>query len=339
MNINVVGIDLAKHIFQLCAVDVHGKIVKESSVRRKELLEKVIELSPRTIAMEACGGANYWARELMKRGFEVKIMPAYYVKPFVKGNKNDKQDARAIVEACLRPTMQFVHPKNEAQQDIQSLLRIREGYQQMRTQVSNQLYGLLAEYGEVISKSITQLKNRLPTLYDRANDNGLSDELKGLLEMQYAHLVSIETNIKACDKRVSALAKRHESCQRLQAIEGVGELTAVAIVSLVGDVNAFKNGRHFAAYLGLVPRQHSSGGKERLMGISKRGDRYVRSLLVHGGRSVTRCIQNKMDERSLWVSRIKRERGYNKAAVAVANKNARIIFAMLKSGDAYRKAA
>jgi transposase len=339
MNINVLGIDLAKHIFQCCAMDNHGKIVKEQQVRRKDLLEKVSEFSPKMVAMEACGGANCWARELTKRGFTVKIMPAYYVKPYVKGNKNDKQDARAIAEACLRPTMRFVSAKSETQQDMQSLLRIRESYQQMRTKVSNQLYGLLAEYGEVMSKSISQLKNRLPTLYDRDNENGLSGELKALLEMQYRHLVSIETNIKACDKQISQIAQQTESCQRLQAIEGIGELTAVAISSRVGDVSGFKNGRHFAAYLGLVPRQHSSGGKERLMGISKRGDSYLRSLLVHGGRSVVKTVDNKTDERSLWVSRIKQERGYNKAAVAVANKNARIIFAMLKSGDDYRKAA
>lgn len=337
MNINVLAIDLAKTNFQLCAVDKRGQIVKEQVVKRDKLLATVEKLSPKVIAMEACGGSNHWARAFAKLSIEVKIIPAYYVKPFVKGNKNDTQDARAIAEAAQRPTMRFVSPKSLAQQDKQSLLRIREGYIEMRTKVSNQVRGLLAEYGIVVRRCLRQLRIALPRCYDCEADNGLSPQVKAMLEMQYHFLVSIDKNIAQCDKQITTIAKTDEQCQRLQQIEGVGELSAVAITTLVGEVKMFKNGRHFAAYLGLVPRQHSSGGKQTLLGISKRGDRYVRSLLIHGGRAVTRVCDNKTDKRSLWVSRIKRERGVNKAAVAVANKNARIILGMLKSGEPYRK--
>lgn len=339
MNINVLGIDIAKNIFQLCGVNTRGEIVKEQAVKRDKLLAKVNALSPKVIAMEACGGANYWAHQFSQMSIEVKLIAPQYVKPFVKGNKNDKQDARGIVEASQRPTMRFVTPKTPEQQDKQSLLRIRAGYIEMRTKVSNQLRGLLAEYGITFAQGSKQVRVGLPIIFDRDLNNGLSGELKALLEMQYTFFLALDANIQQCDKQIVHMVKKDETCQRLQAIEGVGEITALAITALVGDAREFKNGRHFSAYLGLVPRQCSSGGKQRLFGITKRGDSYVRTLLVHGGRAVTRFAEKKDDARSCWASRIKRERGVNKAAVAVANKNARIILAMLKSGEAYRKAA
>lgn len=257
----------------------------------------------------------------------------------MKSNKNDKQYARGIAKASQRPTMNFVSPKTIEQQDMQSLLRIREGYIAMRVKVCNQIRGLLAEYGVTIPKSIKQVRAKLPIVFDRDVNNGLTEQIKALLEMQYSMLLVLDENIDCCDIDVAKLAFSNDACKRLQAIEGVGQLTAITVVSVVGNGAAFKNGRHFSAYLGLVPRQHSSGEKHRLQGISKRGDDYIRQLLVHGGRSVARIADKKKDTRSLWVTRLKQERGYNKAAVAVANKNARIMLSMIKSGENYRKAA
>jgi len=289
--------------------------------------------------MEACGSSNYWAREFSKRVTEVKLIAPQYVKPFVKGQKNDKEDARGIAEACQRPTMNFVSPKTIPQQDMQSLLRIREGYITMQTKVCNQLRGLLLEYGIMIPQGKKRLRKVLSAIFDRDADNGLTGQMKSLIEMQYSMLLVIDENIDACDMDISKISKDNEVCQRIQAIEGVGPVTSVAVVSLAGNGSAFKNGRHFAAYLGLVPRQHSSGMKQKLQGITKHGDNYVRQLLVHGGRSITQIADKKETARNKWLLRIKQERGYNKAAVALANKNARIILAMIKSGEAYRQAA
>lgn len=306
---------------------------------RAKLIEAVNKCSPNKIAMEACGSANYWSREFSSRGIEVNLLPPQYVKPFVNGNKNDKQDARAIAEAAQRPNMNFVSAKTIEQQDMQSLLRIREGHVEMRTKVCNQVRGLLAEYGIIVTKGVSKLRNQLPSIFDKKLENGLTVRMKGYLEMQYTLLLTLDEKIDMADIDVKQLAKENDNCRRIQAIEGVGVLTAVAVVAQIGNGSAFKNGRHLSAYLGLVPRQHSSGDKQHLLGISKRGDKHIRKLLIHGGRSVVRVVDKKTDPRSCWVKRIKNERGKNKANVAVANKNARIILAMLKSGDEYRKAA
>lgn len=339
MNINLLSIDIAKNVFQLCGVDQNGKILSEKKVSRAKLIETVNKWSPNKIAMEACGSANYWSREFMSRDIEVNLISPQYVKPFVKGNKNDKQDARAIAEAAQRPNMHFVSAKTVEQQDMQSLLRIREGHIEIRTKICNQMRGLLAEYGIIVAKGVSQLRNRLPSIFDRKAENGLTARMKGYLEMQYTLLLTIDEKIDMANIDVKQLVKENDNCRRIQGIEGVGEITAVAIIAHIGNGSAFKNGRHLSAYLGLVPRQHSSGNKQQLLGISKRGDKYIRKLLVHGGRSVVRVVDKKNDKRSCWVKRIKNERGKNKANVAVANKNARIILAMLKSGEEYRKAA
>src|SRR6056300_93795 len=339
MNINVLAIDIAKNVFQLCAVDQNGKILKEKKVTRAKLIETVNAWSPAKIAMEACGSANYWSREFESRDIEVNLISPQYVKLFVKGNKNDKQDARAIAEAVQRPSMNFVSAKTVEQQDMQSLLRIREGYLEMRTKICNQIRGLLAEYGIIVAKGVNNLRNQLPSIFDSKVGNGLTARMKGYLEMQYTLLLTLDEKIDMADIEIKQLAKENDNCRRIQAIEGVGEITAVAIVSHIGNGSAFKNGRHLSAYLGLVPKQQSSGNKQQLLGISKRGDKHIRKLLVHGGRSVVRVAEKKNDQRSCWVKRIKNERGTNKANVAVANKNARIILAMLKSGEEYRKAA
>ena len=288
--------------------------------------------------MEACGGANHWYRELMKLGHEVKLIAPQFVKPFVKGNKNDKQDARAIAEAASRPEMRFVNPKSLEQQNWQSLLRSREGCVEMRTKLCNQIRGLLAEYGVVVPKGVNKLRSCLPGLFDRGEGSELPNSFKELLENQYNLLLVLSEQIAGYDLALSRVAKGSDVCCRLMTIPGVGEISSVALVSAIGEGKAFKNGRHFAAFIGLVPRQHSSGGKQQLLGISKRGDGYLRRLLVHGARAAQRHSGKKVDKCSVWVNSLAERMHKNKACVALANKNARIALALLQSGESYKAA-
>lgn len=340
MDITMLGIDIAKNVFQLFAVDKNGKKVFAKKVARSSLIKTISKLSNSCIiAMEACGGANHWARVFKTMGYEVKLITPQFVKPFVKGNKNDYQDAEAIVEAASRPQMRFVTPKTVAQQDMQSLLRVRAKQIEIRTGLANQLRGLLSEYGIVVKKGCAALRKTLPVLFDRAVDNELSWQIKEILEQQYNLLLIIEEQISYYDIKLNEIAKNNEVCNRLQKIEGIGPITAIAIVASVGDGSAFENGRHFSAFVGLVPRQHSSGGKEKLLGISKRGDNYLRCLLIHGARSVLISAAKKEGARYRWANQVRERRGMNRAAVALANKNARIAMAMILSGEEYKKAA
>ncbi|PIQ42489.1 MAG: IS110 family transposase [Gammaproteobacteria bacterium CG11_big_fil_rev_8_21_14_0_20_46_22] len=339
MNITLVGIDVAKTVFQLCCANEHGKIIARKRLQRAQLLQKISQILPCTIVMEACGSANYWAREFEQLGHTVKLIAPQYVKPFVKGNKNDYRDAEAIVEAAQRPHMRFVTHKTVEQQDLQSLLRIREMYVTMRTRATNQLRGLLAEYGHAIPQGLATLRKVLPKLYDREVINGLSVQLKALLEQQYNTLLQLDQEIAVCDNKLKAFVKKDDRCERLMEIPGIGVISAAALVALVGTGAGFKNGRHFAAYLGLVPKQHSSGNTQKLLGISKRGDEFARRMLIHGARSVVIRSKNKPSIRSTWVERLRNEKGINRACVALANKNARIAMAILLSGERYQEAA
>lgn len=340
MNIKRLAVDLAKDVFQLYGIDAQGKQVVEKRIKgREKFAEFVTKLGPCELVMEACGGANFWARKFADMGYQVMLISPQYVKPYVQRNKNDYRDVRGIMEASHWSGISFVTPKTVEQQDIQSLLRIRKNYLDMRTAVSNQIRGLMGEYGVSIKVGYQNLKAVLPSLYDRDNDNGLSLIMKELIEGQYNMLLILDEKLDGFDIQIKQLSSASETSQRLQKIEGIGPITALAIIALVGDGKSFKNGRHFAAYLGLTPKQHSSGNRECLLGISKRGDGYLRELLIHGGRAVARTADKKTDPRSLWVNRIKEQGGINKAAVAVANKNARIAMAIILSGEAYKKAA
>jgi transposase len=339
MNIKTLGIDLSKHVFQLHGVDTLGKPIFKKKLSREKLPEFMATLSPCEVVMEACGGANFWSREFKKANHEVKLISPQFVKPFVKGNKNDGNDSMAIVEAASRPTMRYVSPKTIEQQDMQSLLRLREGCIKTRIQMSNQIRGLLSEYGIVISQGAFHLHQRVPFCFDRTQENGLSELFKSLLESNYELLKTIEKQITFYDTQIKQLTKQNEACQRVMKIEGIGPITALALVVSAGQTQEFKNGRHFAAFIGLVPKQHSSGARERLLGISKRGDSYLRQLLIHGARSVLQMSSKKTDVRSEWINRLKERRGYNCAAVALANKNARIALALLKTGGNYQIAA
>lgn len=338
MNITTLGIDLAKNVFQLHGADTAGKVVMKKTLTRNKLAGFIANLPPCRIVMEACGGANHWARKFKEFGHEVKLISPQFVKPFVKGNKNDRNDSEAIVEAASRPSMRYVSPKTVDQQDMQSLLRLREGCLDIQTKLSNQLRGILAEYGIAITQGVSHLRKALPRLFDRNQDNELTIALKEMIEMQYNLLLKINDQINEYEHRIKVISKNNEACQRIQAVEGIGPITAVAIMATVGNPNDFKNGRHFAAFLGLVPRQSSSGGRERLLGISKHGDNYLRQLLIHGGRSVVLHAGKKVDARSQWINGLKIRRGTNRTCVAIANKNARIVLAMLKNNEAYRSA-
>ncbi len=288
--------------------------------------------------MEACGGAPYWARAIGKLGHEVRLMMSpQFVKPYVKTNKNDYHDAEAVCEAVGRPTMRFVPVKTVEQQDIQAIHRIREQLIKSRTAQANQIRGLLGEYGIVIPKGLGQVRGRLPGILEDA-ENGLTFRARRFLFDLVERLRELDERIRAYDKEIQELFKEDERSQRIEKVEGVGPVVATAIVAAVGNGTAFQSARQMSAWLGLVPRQHSTGGRERLLGISKRGDRYIRTLLIHGARSVVRYAEKKTDPRSRWINSIKARCGTNTAAVALANKNARILWALLSKGETYQPA-
>jgi transposase len=293
------------------------------------------KLEPCLIAMEACGGANYWARELIALGHEVKLIAPQYVKPYVKGNKNDYNDAEAIAEAAQRPNMRFVPIKTVEQQDIANFHRQRERVKKERTALVNQIRGLLAEYGLVINKGVAAVRKRLPEILEDA-ENGLTARSRELFAELFEELLTLEQRFEQCGRRITALNQDHEVCQRLDEILGIGPITASAIYAAAGDGKEFVNGRHFSAWLGLVPGQHSTGGKTVLLGISKRGNTYLRTLFIHGARAVLRYSADKQDRFSRWAQAVLARRGHNKACVAVANKMARMAWVIMAKGEKYR---
>jgi transposase len=283
MQVTTMGIDLAKHVFQLHGVDVHGKTVLKKRLSRSTLGPFMATLPPCRVGLEACAGANYWSRQLRAFGHDVRVMSPHFVKPYVKSQKNDANDAEGICEAVSRPTMRFVHPKTTAQQDLQGLHRVRQRRIHNRTALVNQIRGLLLEYGITLPQQVAQVRRRLPALLDDAT-NELTGLGRELLEDLYRELAALDEQLLQIEARIERIFATTELCQRLAQVEGVGPLIATAMVAAVGDPRAFKNGRQLAAWLGLVPRQHSSGGRSVLLGITKRGDRYLRTILIHGGR-------------------------------------------------------
>lgn len=336
-ELSVLGIDLAKNVFQVHGVDRRGHKVLSKRVPRAKLLAFVANLPPCLVGLEACGGAHHWARRIGELGHQVRIMSAAYVKPYVKSQKNDYRDAEAICEAVTRPGMRFVPVKAVEQQDLQAHHRVRALLIKQRTATTNQIRGLLSEYGIILAKGRSHVRRCLPSLLEDG-ENGLSLPARALLNQLYTRLLSLNEDIDQIEKQLQHIAKHDERCQRLCAIPGVGYLIATAVVAAVDQAHPFTNGRQVAAWLGLVPRQHSSGDSIQLGKISKRGDRYLRTLLVHGARSVLYRAEHKTDRLSCWVTSIKQRRGFNKAAVALANKNARIIGALLLNHSEYQAA-
>lgn len=297
MNIKRIGVDIAKQVFQVHGVDCQDKGCFAQAAKKAPSAEFFHRPAPCLVGVEACGGAHHWARELHKLGHTVKLIAPQFVKPYVKGNKNDANDAEAICEAAGRPNMRFVAAKTVAQQDLQAVHRIRSELVRQRTAKVNQVRGLLAEYGVVVGRRVETLRRALPGLLGDAG-NGLSVDFRVLLEAMGQDLIYLDKRVAAMDKQLHALANSDLAAKRLQAIPGIGPVTATALVCAVGDGKLFKRGRDLAAWLGLTPKQHSSGGKDKLLGISKRGDTYLRTLLIHGARSVLKVAGNKDDPRA-----------------------------------------
>jgi len=338
MTVRVIGIDLAKNVFQLHGVDRHGHAVLRRRVRRESLMTLIATLEPCLIGIEACTGAFYWQRQFEACGHTVKIIAPQYVKPFVRHQKNDPNDAEAICTAVRQPNMRFVPKKTLAQQDIQALHRARQRLVNHRTALISQMRGLLLDRGIAIAVSATRARRLIPEVLSQPNQE-ITHLMRETIASLYAFMLQIDERIRAFDKQIAVIFKASEPCQRIAKIAGVGPKTATAIIAAIGDGSDFKNGRHLSAWLGLVPRQHSSGDRRVMMGISKRGSQHLRTLLVHGARAVVRTAVRKTDPRSAWVNDLRRRRGHNRATVAVANKNARVIWAVLRTGDQYHAAA
>jgi transposase len=337
MNVTLIGIDLAKTIFQVCGVNQAGKPVFNRTVKRKDLLAFLMNYPDTTIAMEACSGSNYWGRTLEGMGFKVLLIPPIHVKPFVKGNKNDRNDAFAITEAARRPNMRFVSPRNLEQTDMMMLHKIRVRRVSARTDLINQLRGVLSEYGIVLRQGKSVLKASIDDLLEDA-DNGLTIPIRHLIQGIQQEWKVLDNDIEKLDKHIKSEALENSDTKRLMSIRGVAEKTATAVVAFAGKGQAYKNGRHFSANLGLVPKEHSSGGKQQLGGITKRGNGYLRRLLIQGAWTIIRHMENNDERISRWARTIVARRGKHKAVVAVANKMARIIWSVLYHQTEYKAA-
>jgi transposase len=334
-TVTTIGLDIAKHVIQVHAVDQQSKPVLRKALKRHQVLTFFANLPPCLIGIEACGGAHDWARRLAALGHTVKLIAPQFVKPYVKANKHDAADAEAICEAVSRPSMRFVAVKTPEQQALLSLHRARQGFVKARTAQANQIRGLLAEFGLVAPKGLAPLKTRIPEILEDA-ENGLPASFRELIQVLSAHLTELDRQVHDLTQRIEMAHRENTLSQRLAQIPGIGPLIATALLASIGDIRSFANGRQVAAWLGLVPKQSSTGGKTRLLGISKRGDTYLRTLLIHGARSALKAAQRKADAGAVWLTQLAERRHPNIAAVALANKNVRVAFALLAHDRDYR---
>jgi transposase len=335
MKITSVGIDLAKNVFQLHAVDERGRIVLRRQLRRDQMTAFFANLPPCLIGMEACGSAHYWARTLQSFGHTARLMSPQFVKPYVKSNKNDVADAEAICEAVARPNMRFVPVKSIEQQAVLSLHRVRQGFVKARTAQANQIRSLLGEFGLIMPAGISHVAKRVPSLLEDTR-NPLPGSLRRLITRLTEHLKDLDQLVDEFETQIKAWHRSSELSMKLEKIPGIGPLGASALVASIADATSFDNGRQLSAWLGLVPRQHSSGGKPTLLGISKRGDVYLRTLLIHGARSAILAAQRKAVNTNVWLAGLLDRRHPNVAAVALANKNVRTVWALLAHGRQFR---
>ncbi|MEY4100099.1 MAG: hypothetical protein RL300_1270 [Pseudomonadota bacterium] len=336
MKVTTIGLDLAKDVFQVCAADASGKILYNKQLRRSQMAEFFINLPPCLIGVEACGSAHYWARALQAMGHTVKLMPPQYVKPYVKTHKNDASDAAAICEAVTRPTMRFVAIKSEEQQALLALHRVRQSFVKDRTAHSNQIRGELAEFGLIVPKGLSALRKRVPILLE---DPLIPMPFGQLIHRLLTEVLRLDDQIKLLERDIVQWHRNSELSKNLAQIPGIGPLTASALLCSIGDIACFKSARQLPAWLGLVPRQHSSGGRNTLLGITKRGDCYLRTLLIHGARSAILAAQRKPDDpqNPSWLARLLGRVHPNVAAVALANKNARVAWALLSKHQDYKR--
>ena len=335
MKITTIGIDLAKSVFAVSCADRRGTVVRRVQLRRAQVLEFMRQLAPCVVGMEACGGANHWARAIGKLGHEVRLMSPALVRPYrTSPNKHDRNDADAICEAVRRPQMRYVAVKSVAQQDLLALHRVRNLLMKQRIALSNQIRALLHERGVVGRVGAAGLRQALAQALQTENSE-LSGAMGELLLELSGWLRESEQRIAAITRRLERVVKDDERCQRLMEVPGAGPLISSALVAMVGNAREFKSGRELSAYLGLTPRQHSSGGKTVMLGISKHGDRYLRTLLIHGARSLLYRNRGGTHPRAAWAARLCARRGPNVAAVALANHNARMLWALLSRGASY----
>jgi transposase len=338
MHIASIGIDLGKTTFHLVALDEHGKIVGKRKFSRKQLLAYTANLQSALIGIEACSGAHFIGAALRHQGHDVRLIPAQFVKPFVKSNKNDFVDAEAIAEAVARQNMRFVPIKTDDQLDLQALHRVRERLVHRRTALINQIRGFLLERGIVFAKGPANLRNQMPSLLEDVEQN-ITPRMRNLLDHLWQEWKALDSGIETVSQDIETIASQDAACQRLRQIPGVGPLVSTATVAAIGNGAAFRKGREFAAWLGLIPRQHSTGGKARLLGISKRGNIYLRCLFIHGARAVLLRVKYDTGRLGQWAHQLELRAPRNKVIVAVANKLARIAWAVLAKGQDYRAGA
>jgi transposase len=338
MTIVMLGIDLGKTVCSLSGLDAEGRVVLSKRLKRDNVVPFVATLPPCGVAMEACFGAHYLGRRLIDLGYDVRLIAPQYVRPYVKSQKNDDRDAEAIAEAALRPTMRYVSVKTQAQLDLQTLHRVRERLVGRRTALINQIRGILVERGIILAKGKAQVAKALPEIM-ADETNGLAPRMRTLLEELRREWRELDERVIDLDTEFAMLARQDEAARRLTEIPGIGALTATAMVAAIGKGEGFESGRDFAAWLGLVPRQATTGGKPRLLGISKRGNAYVRRLFIHGARAVMRRLAEKRTRLGQWMHDVLERRHHNVAVVALANKLARIAWTILTGGTHYTEFA
>jgi len=335
MELHTIGIDLGKTVFHLVGLNLQGEVVVRKKFSRTQLLRFTANLHVELMGMEACGGAHFLGRALREQGHEVRLIPAQYVKPYVKTNKNDYVDAEAIAEAVARPTMRFVPIKTDDQLDMQSLHRVRERWVMRRTAVINQIRGLLLERGITLRKERRHVDAALPGILEDADAN-LSRALRMPLAQLKMNLDQLAMRISEADAVIEKTAHQNDACRRLVAIRCIGPVTATALIAAIGNGGAFRKGREFAAWMGVVPREHSTGGQQKLLGISKRGNSYLRRLFVQGARAVMQQRTKQASGLSAWLAQLTARAHRNVAPVALANKLAHVAWAVLAKNEEYR---
>jgi transposase len=330
-----IGLDTAKSIFHAVEKNAKGGTLKKTKLTRDKLLRYFEQKPACTIAIEACGACHYWHRAFSKMGHSVVIIAPQYVAKHRVGNKNDFNDANALAEVVQKEDLRTVPAKSIEQQDTQLIHRIRERLIKHRTALSNQIRGFLAEYGIILPKGIRYLRQELPFILEDS-ENELTQITRQQFHFLYEELNVLDEKIKVIDNKIKALSQTNEQCDKLQTMPGIGPIVSTTLWVALGDSKHFKNGRHFAAWCGLVPKQHTTGDKPRLLGISKRGNTYLRTQLINGARSALRHAKTKQDSVSQWVVKLEERVGFNKACVALANKMARMAWAMVHHSSAYK---
>jgi transposase len=331
MSLGLLAIDLGKRSFHIHGIDSDGVIISRKTSRSK-LIETIEELTPETIAMEACASAHYWGRRFVATGHRVLLINPRFVKAFVKGSKNDAADAEGVYEAATRPTMRFVPVKSTEQQDLQSLHRVRDRLVCARTALINHMRGLLGEYGVILPQGAWRF---LAQAGDAIAQAELSDLARMIFNDMLDELGSLDIRLDKLDRQLAAICRTSDSCRRLSKLPGVGPVVATALIAAVDDGRHFRSGRELAAWIGLVPRQYSTGGKPRLGGIGRRANHYLRRQMIHGARSVIFRLAKHDDRRSQWLKELAARRGFNRTVVALANKTARVAWALLARRDHY----